>query len=1248
MSMESIRLNGTWGLRWQPRRSRAELRHRPTSGAIPVEVPGDVHLALMDAGLIGDPVLGANATQLDWIDKQEWWFTREFASAGDPDAATYLVFDGLDYDADVWVNDRHVGRHRNMFRPLRIDLTGRLRERNRVDVRLLSHEGDLEAIPKDTGLDVRPRKTATMPLETAACRPWMRKAQYTFGWNWTQDLSTCGIWRDVRLEVIDRLALRDAAVRTELPSLERARLTCRCAVQSVLERPTHAALRIEVTPCTEPERVVASTSAAVELAPGRTAHEIQLDLEQPDLWWPAGYGQQARYTARIRVDAANGATCETSVAFGVRRIEIDESPRPDGKGTRFTFLVNGEPIFIKGANWVPADACPARITPAKLEERLRMARELNLNYLRVWGGGIYEGDAFYEGCDELGILIWQDFMFSCAEYPDFDPAFVDEVREEVIYQIERLRNHPCIVMWCGNNELEQLYCHLAFRELRPHHAYYGESLFRELIPGLLRELDPSRPYRSSSGCRGLHDDEAVLPTAPTSGVAHIHIFDALAGRTNPPVASFLGEWYSGAPPSMPTLRDVLPEDAWDWTSPTWKLHDFVSSEFRDKVLQCTQPVDEGLDFVRELHCHHVLQMETYKAAIEWTRRTKWNCSGNVFWMFADAYTGYTRTVIDYYNRRKPSFHPARRAFADVLPIAWVAGETIAFAVVNDHTQEFAGVLEIVACAFDGTVRTRVTQPITAAANAATACAHLPKSDLGPATETVLWMRLRVDGACIAENRFFLTGLYVKDCRIPIADVVVEQETRDGLTTALRVRSDRFVRNFRIEADEDVEISDNWFDLPPGGCRELTLRRPVPAEQLRFTWDNRVFRLEDVLKTPSEPLHCAAGGAQDLGVVLFNPDTEPRTFQVTVETPEGWTATEAGEVTLAAGESRDAALRVFCPPDEAAGVERHLRVRLQHGEHGVAKDLRVGVLPALELLLEPAEDAVAGRLLNRSARTLEGITLVEAWEAADIIEAAHPNITLGPGERHEWRRAADPETAPYSYTVFAETAHQSAFGAEWFRAPDAAAPEAFRPGRPTPPARGGPRVLCHSLTGARIPALRDAPCHHATAREIPEGWSYLGGATADVRLFLHYSPAAFILNAFVEGDKGGPSGPGVPLWTGRSLEIAVAPSAGFGYEACLGLRVEGAGYLLRRLRGHVAEDRRAQGEFFAVMHSRNAALTHFRLVLPWSHVADRLVPEVGMRLRCALAFGTGPGTVVSVFAGIQGRKDPTRYGELVLA
>ncbi len=440
----TINLGGEW-----------ELQRAGSNQRFPATVPGCVHTDLLKAGAIKDPFYRDDELKVQWIGESDWIYSRTFAVGEDVLARDRVLLrcKGLDTLAVVTVNGREAGAADNMFRLWEFDIKPLLRRgENRISVRFSSVMRHIRAKEKGRNMP------GWFPLSG---RAWVRKEQCNFGWDWGPILVTAGIWRAISIEAFDVARIADLLVTQDHSRSGAVTLRVRAGIEQALRSSTAAkggeervsrtaaATHIRVTVLLQ-DQAVAHAVAPVR---GRTA-EVALPIRNPKLWWPNGMGDQPLYCVVVDLLDSEDHLIDNSVRrIGLRTLELQREK--DRWGESFRFAVNGVPFFAKGANWIPADAFATRVSLGDYESLLRSAAGAHMNMLRVWGGGVYESEDFYNLCDELGLCVWQDFMFACSTYPAFDRAFMSSFRAEAEYNVRRLRHHPCIALWCGNNELEQ-------------------------------------------------------------------------------------------------------------------------------------------------------------------------------------------------------------------------------------------------------------------------------------------------------------------------------------------------------------------------------------------------------------------------------------------------------------------------------------------------------------------------------------------------------------------------------------------------------------------------------------------------------------------------------------------------------------------------------------------------------------------------------------------------------------------------
>ncbi|MEU4744399.1 sugar-binding domain-containing protein, partial [Actinosynnema sp. NPDC023658] len=518
---------------------------------VPARVPGSTHLDLVAAGLVPDPYLDRNEAALTWMHRVDWQYSTTFrAEAPRVGERVELVFDGIDTVATVEVNGEVLGHTANMHRGYRFDVGGVLRDGdNDLTVTLRSALAHAERTEAELGWRQRAYPHPYNAIRKMAC---------SFGWDWGPDLQTAGLWKPVRLERWDTARL--ARVRP-LVTVD-ADGTGRVDVHLELDRAADRDYTAVVTVDDRTEAVAVT---------GDTAH---LTVLVPDarLWWPVGYGDQPLYDLTVALLADGRQVDAVQRRIGFRTVTVDTEP--DGFGTPFTFVVNGERVFAKGANWIPDDHFLTRVTPERLARRIDQAVGANMNMLRVWGGGIYETDDFYDACDERGVMVWQDFPFACAFYAEEEPLR-GEVEAEARENVTRLVAHPSLVLWNGNNENLPAFTDWEGWRDGLEGRTWGSGYYHDLLPKIVAELDPTRPYAPGSpfspgdlppndahhGTR--HDWDVWNSVDYTHYRDHVPRFSAEFGFQGPPTWATLTRWIHDDPLTPDSPAFLLHQKAHD-------------------------------------------------------------------------------------------------------------------------------------------------------------------------------------------------------------------------------------------------------------------------------------------------------------------------------------------------------------------------------------------------------------------------------------------------------------------------------------------------------------------------------------------------------------------------------------------------------------------------------------------------------------------------------------------------------------
>ncbi|MEU2179493.1 glycoside hydrolase family 2 protein [Streptomyces thermolilacinus] len=664
------------------------LRHEGASLA--ARVPGCVHTDLLAAQVIPDPFIGRNETEIAWVGRQGWSYVTELAHDSTHEC-TDLVFDGLDTAAKITLAGEVLGTTRNMHRAYRFDITGRT---GPLEVRFDSAYEEADRVRALTG--ERPN-VYPEPFQ------YIRKMACAFGWDWGPTVVTAGMWRPVRLEHWSTARL--AEVR---PLVTVDGTTGHVELRLRTERTRRGAGRPLTVRAT-----VRGEGTASEGVVSFTGEEAVLRVEVPAarLWWPRGHGDQPLYELEVTLlDEEEGPLDLWRRRVGFRTVELDRSA--DAHGSGCAFVVNGVRIFARGVNWIPDDVLPSRITPERYRTRLRQAAEAHVNLVRVWGGGIYEDDAFYDVCDELGLMVWQDFLFACAAYPEEQPLR-GEVEAEARDNVVRLMPHPSLVVWNGNNENLWGFRDWDWEEPLAGDSW-GEGYYLGVLPRIVAELDPTRPYMAGSPWSGSWDHH---PNDPRHGTHHSwevwNRQDYAEYRANVP--RFVAEFGWQAPPALATLHRALPGERLAPDSPGM-LHHQKAEDGNGKLNRGIArhfALPES-DFDRWHYLAQVVQARAVAAGIEHWRAHWPVCAGTVVWQLNDCWPVSSWAAIDGDGRLKPLHHELRRVYADRLLTLLPGAEGPVLAVDNQSGGPWHAEVTLRRVGVDGTVLARAVLDVEAA------------------------------------------------------------------------------------------------------------------------------------------------------------------------------------------------------------------------------------------------------------------------------------------------------------------------------------------------------------------------------------------------------------------------------------------------------------------------------------------------------------------------------------------------------
>ncbi|MEO2203890.1 glycoside hydrolase family 2 protein [Paenibacillus pabuli] len=790
---------------------------------LPAQVPGCVHTDLLKLDKIPDPFYGTNEKEIQWIDKKDWEYRTAFDINEDLLSQEHLeiVFDGLDTYADVYVNDQHVLSADNMFRVWNVDVKSIVKSSgNELRIRFRSPiQEDLPKLEKlGYALPASNDQSDVGGLGDKRVSIFARKAPYHYGWDWGPRFVTSGIWREARLEGWSEVKINDVFIRQNEVTVSAASLTAIVEVETL--NPIETIIRIGTDGQTWEQ--------AASLQAGVQTIEIPVSINKPKLWWSRGLGDPHMYSFVTEVLKGEQVVADTTVKTGLRSIRLVRDK--DEAGASFYFELNGVAVFAKGANHIPNDSFITEITAERYRHEIVSSAESNMNMLRVWGGGIYEEDVFYELCDEYGLLVWQDFMFACSMYPG-DEAFLNSVRHEAIDNVKRLRNHPSIVLWCGNNEIDSAWAHYIEdggwgwkkdynTEQREKIWADYEAIFHELLPEVVEAYAPGVDYWPSSPLVSLTGDEKQHANPSTSegdihywGVWHnVEPFE----NYNVHVGRFMSEYGFQSFPEYKSVRKYAEEEDLALESEVMLAHQKNGAGNRLIKQYMDMYMHEPKDFPSFLYMSQVLQAEAMKTAIEAHRRRKPYCMGTLYWQMNDCWPVASWAGMDYFGNWKALQYYAKRSFSDVLvSVDGTKEDRTDIYLISDQLQPVEGQLQVRLIGFDGTVYREEEYAVTLESNSGKQVLSLNNADWLQGRDTattLLRLDLKQTGqADIVQEHYFAPSkdIGLKQAAIQVTEI---QET-DG--SYLVLESDTLAKQVWISTEAEGVFSDNFFDIIPG-------------------------------------------------------------------------------------------------------------------------------------------------------------------------------------------------------------------------------------------------------------------------------------------------------------------------------------------------------------------------------------------------------------------------------------------------
>ncbi len=689
--MKRLALEGSWRLR------------RLADGSIrPISIPGDILSALVASGEAPDPYYGMNELDLQWVGREDWALEREFElpenflSAGQ----VFLEAESIDTVAALELNGRPLGRGDNMFRRFRADARAALAAgTNLISVLIRSPE---KAAAEAAAALSYPVPCSTYPVSSPH-RNLLRKAQCMAGWDWGPCLMTGGIYEGIALVALEGPRIEYATISSHPVPGDDTRRSWSVRVKVELEAPSAMEAELEI------ELAGAKARRRLSLDAGPSVHIEELKVEGVEPWWPAGHGSQPLYDLVVACRSASGAATvglgghELRKRVGFRELELVNEENEAGKS--MSFRVNGRDIFCKGANWIPADALPSRWSKARVEGLLRSAAEANMNCLRVWGGGRYESDYFYELCDELGLLVWQDLMFSCALYPS-SPEFLAEVEAELRHQVRRLMDHPAMALWCGNNEaLGAIGWYEESRSNPTRYVVDYDRLTEGVAGRVVRELDPGRPWWPSSPSAGPNDFSDNWHSDSRGDMHYWSVW-----HEGKPFSAYLdvkprfcSEFGFQSLSSYETAASFLPPGEFNITSPSMEHHQRHPRGNTIILETMSRYFRMPSGFRETLYLSQVQQALAIRTAVSYWRSLMPHCMGTLYWQLNDLWPVASWSSLEYDGGWKLLHYEARRFFDPVFLSLFVKDGVIHAVGVNEGEHPVLGDLVLCLRRFDGSL-----------------------------------------------------------------------------------------------------------------------------------------------------------------------------------------------------------------------------------------------------------------------------------------------------------------------------------------------------------------------------------------------------------------------------------------------------------------------------------------------------------------------------------------------------------------
>lgn len=802
-------------------------------------VPGSVHTDLIANQIIKDPFYRLNEKNVQWVDKQDWEYQTSFTvekTLFEKDVIE-LDFKGLDTYASIFLNNQLILETNNMFVGYKIDCKKHLKQ----------GENSLKIIfksPIQKGLEKRNQLGYQLPnavndqsenggLGKKQVAVFSRKAGYHFGWDWGPRLVSSGIWKEIKLNAWNKANITDVYIQQNQLSKKEASLNAQIEIMAT------SPFSSQITILVDDENAITQN---VDLKKGSNKIKIPIRIKKPKLWWTNGLGAQKLYTITTKLHQQEKTLAVDSKKIGLKTLEVVQDK--DSIGESFYFKLNGHPVFMKGANYIPQDVFLNRVTRNDYQKIIKNMVDANFNMIRVWGGGIYEKDLFYDLCDENGILVWQDFMFACAMYPG-DTSFLKNVKKEAEYNVKRLRNHTSIALWCGNNENLTAWKNWGWiNEVKNTQGdkivdtiWKGyQDVFHTILPKVVQELDNDTFYWASSPTSARGKDATL-----TSGDYHYwKVWGQQAPLTtfNTYIPRFMSEYGFQSFPEFKAVKQYTTQEDWSIYSDVMNSHQRSPIGNKNIEMYMKSWYNTPKDFESFLYVSQLLQAKAMKIAIEAHRRNMPYCMGSLYWQINDCWPVASWSSIDYYGNWKASHYKVKELYAPVKTLFFKTDNTIDIHIVSDYLTDTKAKLHLKLINFKGEILNQTEAEITVKANSSNIYLNLKEEEFTKKhnlKEALLVSELMLpDQTILDESMYYFKEPNKLNLTKPTLSYTVKLVSKKEVL--LQISTNTLAKNVRFSTSLQGHFSNNYFDVLPNKTHSIsfTSAKEINVEEFKQT------------------------------------------------------------------------------------------------------------------------------------------------------------------------------------------------------------------------------------------------------------------------------------------------------------------------------------------------------------------------------------------------------------------------------